>query len=101
MNIQTILLPECLITYFTGIMTLNIMHVLMSYKTYLLTDVLLHTSRSMLTTMYVLMCYHTALLTQCLITNFTGILALTARYVCAYALSDYSSLYALLHTSQT
>jgi len=33
MNIQTSLLPECLITYFTGIMTLNITHALMSYKT--------------------------------------------------------------------
>jgi len=38
MNIQTTLLPERLITYFTGIMKLNIMHALMSYKTYLLTE---------------------------------------------------------------
>jgi len=41
MNIQTTLLPECLITYFTGIMTLNIMQALMSYKTYLLTECLI------------------------------------------------------------
>jgi len=41
MNIQTTPLPESLITYFTGIMTLNIMHVLMSYKTYLLTECLI------------------------------------------------------------
>ena len=40
--------------------------------------------------MYVLMCYQTALLTQCLITQFTGVLALTTRYVCVYALSDCS-----------
>ena len=40
--------------------------------------------------MYAMTCYQTALLTHCLITDFTGILALTTRYVCIYALSDYS-----------
>ena len=40
--------------------------------------------------MYALMRYQTALLTQSLITPFTGILALTTRYVSVYVVSDYS-----------
>ena len=64
LNIQTTLLPECLITYFTGIMTL--------------------------TTIHTLMCYQTALLTQCLIIHFTGILTLTTTYVCVYAVSEHT-----------